>query len=56
MMMFLYQKKTPIKYKEGQFIGYGKSSLLELGDDETMRVIINTIEYLDEKDDFVIWQ
>jgi CDP-glycerol glycerophosphotransferase (TagB/SpsB family) len=55
MMMFLYQKKTPVNYENGIFVGYEYNSLDEIMNDSTMQNIINTIENTDLKTDFIEW-
>ena len=55
MMMFLYQKKVPVLYESGIFSGYEYNSLDEILNDVTIQNILNTIEKIDSKTDFIKW-
>ena len=55
MMMFLYQKKIPVNYENGIFSGYEYDSLEKIINDASIQNILNTIEKIDSKFDFINW-
>ena len=54
-MMFLYQKKIPVNYNKGVFLGYEYDSLDRINNDSSIQNILNTIEKIDTESDFVKW-
>ena len=55
IMMFLYQKKIPVHYVNGVFNGYQFDSLDSILNDPSIKNIINTINNIDSKSDFINW-
>jgi hypothetical protein len=55
IMMFLYQKKIPVNYNKGVFLGYEYDSLDRINNDSSIQNILNTIEKIDTESDFVKW-
>ena len=45
--MFLYQKKIPVNYNKGVFLGYEYDSLDRINNDSSIQNILNTIEKID---------
>jgi hypothetical protein len=55
IMMFLYQCKIPVKYVNGVFDGYQFDSLDSIINDPSIKNIMNTINNIDSKSDFINW-
>ena len=55
MMMFLYQKNTPLKYENNIFCGYNFNNFLDLINDDFVKEFIYMIDNIDSIDDFVNW-
>ena len=55
MMMFLYQKKFPLSYEDGVFIGYKTNKFIELINDDCVKEFIYTIDNIETIDDFINW-
>jgi hypothetical protein len=53
--MFLYQCKIPVQYVNGVFDGYQFDSLDSIINDPSIKNIMNTINNIDSKSDFINW-